>query len=1127
MAEPVRPDPTVPAVAAASVAQRRAASPAASVWVSANAGSGKTRVLTERVARLLLAGADPARILCLTYTRAAAAEMANRLAGLLGRWALMPEAELRAALAALEAEDAPPLTPEAIAQARRLFAKALETPGGLKIQTIHAFCGAALRRFPLEAGVSPDFAELDAPAAARLVDLALERLAEAAEAGSDTAFDGVAAHLGEEALPGLCAAVLAQRRLFRDPPAADALCAAFGVAVDALGSDPLGDWWAGVNRATAAQAVAALATGGTWDGWVGEPLGRALAGEGVAAVQKAFCTDKGDLRNFGKIPTKKVAKAHPWLADWLADTTADWQAAKARADAVAAAERAVALNAFGAAFLRAYEAEKRARAALDFDDLVERALALIGHPETGPWALYKLDGGIDHLLVDEAQDTSPAQWALIEALTAEFHAGEGARRGRTLFVVGDEKQSIYSFQGAEPRLFGESRLAFAERMRAGRAPLLDIELPTSFRASPAILRAVDTTFAAAPEGLSARGMAPMHLSAWPGRPGRVDLWPILGRDEAEPDPPWHEPLDAPPPDDPRLRLARTVAAEIARWVETGAPLPGAGRAVRPGDVLVLVRRRDRLAAEIVRSLKRRGVAVAGADRIRVAEELAVRDLLALARFALTPGDDLSLAAVLRSPLCGLSEEALFALAHGRKGPLWAQLRAAPEHAAATAFLQGVRDRADFLRPFEFFDAVLTQDGGRHRLLARLGVEAEDAIDELLAQALVHESGHTPTLEGFLDWLARAGVEIRREQDKGEGVVRVMTVHGAKGLEAPVVIVPDALTARLGRAPDVLAVPHRGGVFAAWRSPAGSLPPVLAEAEAARVARVREESRRLLYVAMTRAERWLVLAGAGKPSKEETWHALAEAGLRAAGAVEAAAPQGLDAAMLRLEDGRMAPVAVAEAERAATVVLPDWARHRPAPAPVAAPRQAASALGGEAPGAADSAAAPVDRALARRRGTAIHALLDRVAGLPAPDRGAAALRLLERIAAEDVGHHASWVAEALAVLAMPEAAAVFGPDSIAEVSLSWQPPGGGGRIAGRVDRLLVRADGVTVVDIKTDEAPPAEAPEPYCRQMAVYAAALGALYPGRPVTAALLWTATRRLEVVPPARLAAALSALQG
>ncbi|WP_333831700.1 double-strand break repair helicase AddA [Rubrimonas sp.] len=1140
-------DPDLAAVLAdASRQQRRAADPATSAWVSANAGSGKTRVLTERVARLMLAGADPARILCLTYTRAAAAEMSDRLTAMLGRWALMEEADLREALAVLTGGAAPKGAD--LAQARRLFAKALETPGGLRIQTIHAFCDAALRRFPLEAGVSPDFAVLDEAAADDLAMQARDRLAEAAEAGADGAFDAAAAHLAEEGMDALIGEILSRRALFRAPPDRARIAASFGLAeADLDDPDPMAGLFDGLDIAALRRAAALLAAGSRNDRWIGAPLCEAFAlrdagaeAEALgAALAKALQVGAGAPRDWAKVPTKSADAAHPWVRPLLIALSERFEPRRARALAIAAARRAEALGRFGAAFLAAYEAEKRRRGALDYDDLIEGARRLLATADAAAWALYKLDGGIDHILVDEAQDTAPAQWETIRALAAETHAGEGEGRARTLFVVGDEKQSIYSFQGADPRRFGAERGFFAARMGGA---LTEATLRTSFRSAPAILRVVDRTFDAAPEGLSADGLAPMHVAAKRDLAGRVDLWPLVEPVKPDDPPPWDAPLDAPPPTDPKLRLAGLLAGQIARWLREGEPLPGAGRPVAPGDVMVLVRRRDKLAAELVRRLKALGQPVAGADRIKVAEELAVRDLMALARVALTPADDLSLAALLRSPLCGLSEDDLFALAHGREGRLWDALRGARDrHPEAVGLIERAMADADFARPYEFFEAALGagpgQGRGRARLLARLGVEAEDAIDEFLAQALAYEQGRIPTLEGFLDWLARSEVSIKREFDKTAGEIRVMTVHGAKGLEAPVVILPDSMSAKGGRARAIVAMEAEGGPLPAWSAAEGEAPDALQGAKEAAKALERAESRRLLYVAMTRAQNWLIVCGAGAQGEAETWRSLVEAGMRAAPAVEVAAPVGFpeDARMLRVEDVGVATERPRRAEDAAAPPsrVPNWARRPPPPPPSEPPRRAASALGGDA-GAGGSGTvgsgtvgSGTGAEPARLRGEAIHALLEHLPDAPPEMRPALADRLLRaRAPWADAAQRAEMTGEAARAMAAPEAAPFFADGALAEIAVALDLAGA--RIAGRIDRLAVDAKRLRAVDFKTDAAPPdaPEAiPEPYLRQLAAYREALRRLHPGCAVEMSLLYTAGPRLMRAPDALLDAALARL--
>jgi ATP-dependent helicase/nuclease subunit A len=1118
-------------IAAAGLAQARAAWPGQSAWVSANAGSGKTRVLTSRVARLLLAGSRPERILCLTYTKAAAAEMTNRLTALLGRWALMDDAPLAEELAALEADSegaTPPRDAEALAAARRLFAQALETPGGLKIQTIHAFCDSVLRRFPLEAGVSPDFQVLDDAARRELAMRARDRLAEDAAAGRDAAFDAMAAHLTDEGLDGLARSVLARRALFDAPPGAPALAAAFGLTEAALDEAPIAALRAALDPATLARAGAILAAGGPKERPVGEALREAARAPSAPAFRDALAaailTSKGEPRK--ALANKGTLGAHDWLASFLETTAAGFLAALERDRAIEACRRALALNRFGARLLEAYDTEKRALGALDYDDLIAGAARLFERSEMAAWALYKLDGGVDHVLVDEAQDTAPAQWAVIEALTAEFFAGAGVERPeRTLFVVGDEKQSIYSFQGAEPGIFGAKREGFRTRaLGAGQRFDSGVTLATSFRSAPAILRVVDRTFDAAPEGLGAPGERPDHAAAFPDRPGRVDVWPLLEKSPAAEDPPWTAPIDAPPPGDPKLALARLIAEEIAGWLARGERLPGGGEPVRPGDVMVLVRRRDRLAAELVRRLKQLGVPVAGADRLKLAEDLAVKDLLALARFALTPGDDLTLAAVLRSPLCGLSEAQLFAAAHYRDGSLWGALRDGrarwPE---AVAFLEAAQAKADFLRPYEFLDHALTALDGRRRLLARLGIEAEDPIDELLAQALAYEQAGPPTLEGFLAWVGRGDLEIKREMDKGAGEVRVMTVHGAKGLEAPVVILPDTVGRLGGRKADLLPLPVGNGLGAAWNLAKADAPEALRAAQREADQRALEESRRLLYVAMTRAERWLIVCGAGETAGE-TWHGLVSAGARAATGRAVRGPEALGAPIFRVSDApetAAEPMPLAPEQEGSTP--PAWTR-APAPPPASRPKtRAASDLGGEP---AAGGGGPRDAENARRRGEMVHALLEVLPDAPPSERAARAAALFAAHMPEaDAAARAEMRAEAERAMALPEASAVFAPDALAEAAVSIEIPGLG-RISGRIDRLAIGARAILAVDFKTDAQPPArpgDASEPYLRQMAAYREALRALYPDQEIIVALLWTATPALHPLPDPALDAALA----
>ncbi|MBL9058396.1 MAG: UvrD-helicase domain-containing protein, partial [Mangrovicoccus sp.] len=708
----LRPGPTLDE---ATQRQIEAADPARSTWLAANAGSGKTRVLTDRVARLLLDGVPPENILCLTYTKAAAGEMQNRLFAQLGDWAMKPDAELGAELAGKGVAGA--LTAVRLDAARRLFAQAIETPGGLKIQTIHAFCAGLLRRFPLEAGVAPNFAEIDERSAAALADEVLEELCDGPHAA---AVDAAARFLtGDEALSALVAAVLGKREAFARPLDLAGALRGHGLPADYDADALLAEVFDGGEADLIAAMLPVLRAKGGNDGKAAAKLAPALDGleslAGLELLEDVLLTGKDAKIPFGskreKFPTiESRIRLGTGITEALDDLMDRVEAARPRRLALVSAERTAALHRFAAVFLPAMAARKAARGWLDFDDLILKTRALLDDPAVGDWVLWKLDGGIDHILVDEAQDTSPVQWDVIRSLAREMVAGQGARAGtdRTIFVVGDRKQSIYSFQGADPEAFDHLRRDFAAALAEGPG-LVERALEHSFRSAPAVLQALDATFAAT--GGAGIGGAPRHLAFKGELPGRVDLWPMVPAEPEAEKPDWFDPVDRIDPQSAPAQLADAIAGELRRLIDAGESIPdgrGGRRPLSEGDVLVLVQRRGALFREIIRACKARRLAIAGADRLNLTQELAVRDLLALLSFLALPEDDLSLAAALRSPLFGWSEDRLYRLAQPRAGYLWAELRSrdagTPTHALLTDLLQ----EADFRRPYDLLERILTR-----------------------------------------------------------------------------------------------------------------------------------------------------------------------------------------------------------------------------------------------------------------------------------------------------------------------------------------------------------------------------------------------------------------------------------
>ncbi len=1102
----------------ATLRQIEAADPKASTWLSANAGSGKTRVLTDRVARLLLDATDPQNILCLTYTKAAASEMQNRLFKRLGEWAMMDDEPLRQSLGEMGVEGAIPS--EALANARTLFARAVETPGGLKIQTIHSFCASILRRFPLEAGVSPNFAEMDDRTAAHLREAVLDEISSSPDGGI---IDRIGGYISEGGIVDLTNEIVRHRDRFAARPDKRH----FNLPDHADEKSVLSLAFLGDEANLIAAIVPALAAGSKTDQGAAKKLApiRGSTLESLEVLENVFLTGGSAKEPFsakiGSFPTKATREAISELMPALEAFMGRVEEARDLRIALSAYRRTEALHDFAALFLPLYHEHKLARGQLDFDDLIRKTRELLSDAGVAAWVLFKLDGGIDHILVDEAQDTSPAQWEVIRLLTQEFAAGEGAApdKNRTIFVVGDKKQSIYSFQGADPDGFDKMQEHFGGALGAIGQRLNALPMEHSFRSSPAILSLVDLVF----RGERARGLdrSVFHRAFKSEMPGRVDFWPLVPKTGDTPDHDWHEPVDSVSEEHHDLRLARMIAEEIKRMIEQEwlpVELDATGRFERrwitEGDVLILVQRRSPLFGALIRACKAAGLEVAGADRLKIGEELAVRDILSLLKFLALPEDDLSLAEALKSPLFGWTEQDLFTLAAKRPqgAYLWQALRGAPGLRPETsAIINDLRQTSDFLRPFDLIARILNRHEGRQKLIARLGEEIEDGVDALLSQALTYEQAEIPSLTGFLDWMEGDEAEVKRQPDSAGKRLRVMTVHGSKGLEAPIVILPDTADRKPPRGGHILAE----GVAPVWRMTKDQTPSSIAPAVARGEERLSLERRRLLYVAMTRAEKWLIVAGAGEAKTAESWHKAISDGMEAAVSVPLATPAG---AGLRysygdwsaLPEATVNPPTTTEAKRMGLGPIADL--------PVRKTTISPSDLGGPKvlPGATEGELG--ERALAA--GTVLHKLLELLPVIPDSNREAAAQRICDgMIETALAGGAGPLIENALALIREPSLVDIFTPGAICEVAFSAHLPALGDRpVFGTIDRLVVGADDVLVIDYKSNRSvpdSPEQIPEGILRQLGAYAAAMAQIYPDRTIRTAILWTEGRRLMEVPP------------
>jgi ATP-dependent helicase/nuclease subunit A len=1111
--------------------QWRASDPKLSAWVSAHAGSGKTHVLSQRVVRLLLARVPPSRILCLTYTKAAAANMAARIFDILAKWTLLDDDSLDNAV---EKASGRRLDPAERDFARRLFARTVETPGGLKVQTIHAFCERILHLFPFEANVPAGFRIIDdiergallADARKETLDRALseddclrDALATVARDASEATFDGLIGELLHHrgALRGVARGEDYERDLRRRLGLAEGETLADIEALMIDGGVASKDWPALAER---------LRQGSPNDVKLAARLAQASSlAPDPACIDEyllVFFTQEGKPRGTGKtkLITKGLCEDDPNFLQLLEEERERLAALIDKRKTAATYARSLALARIGEAIVSCYERKKNHRGLFDFDDLIERTRELLRRSSPS-WVLYKLDQRIDHILLDEAQDTSAPQWEILQVIANEFAQ---ATRPRSFFAVGDEKQSIFSFQGAAPEKFDAMWRGFQGRFNAARLPFEHVRLTLSFRSAPTILASVDAIFSFGDNrlGLSfdPAEPAPEHTAWKNNAAGLVEIWDPIGPKKREESKDWKLPLDFLSVDDPAASLARKVAGKIAslldlnngEWVE-GENGP---RAIAPGDFLILVRKRDAFFEAMIRALKEQHIPVAGADRLDLMNHIAVMDLCALGRATLLPEDDLTLAIVLKSPLIGLGDDDLIEIAPKREDALihaLEQSKAAAHREAALRLNNWSRD-ARRLTPFDFYSRALGAGRGRERLVARLGPEANDAIDEFLRLALDFERDEPGSLTSFLAGVEKLDVSIKRDMEAAGDAVRVMTVHAAKGLEAKIVFLPDTCGAPTGRHdPKVFALTENEDADDAslvWSPKMDADPEPVARARDKLREAARNEHRRLLYVALTRAEERLYIAGfvGERGPADGCWHNMIREALE--GGFDALPDQ--DEAERQILRSKNAPARIKLTRAAAPgerVEIPAWARtsaeHEAAPTP---PLRPSSALTG-----ADAAPDFIAAAPARRDGDRLligrltHALLQHLPRCAPDRRPTVALRFLELHAPRlEPARSEALVRAVLDVIDRSSLAPLFGAGSAAEVDIVARidTPRGPRDIVGRIDRIAETESEVFIADFKTG-APRVSPSLAQLRQLALYRAAALPLYPGKKVRCVLIFT----------------------
>lgn len=1126
----------------------QAANPSVSAWVSANAGSGKTYVLVTRLVTLLLEGTPPERLLCLTYTRMAAAEMQERLFQLLGAWAVLPDDELKQAMT--ERIGKVP-TKAQIKNVRPLFAKALETPGGLKIQTIHAFCESLLHRFPLEAGVSPRFELLDERQADELVSqLRRDILTDSQTEDLSAALNLLLRHFLDPQFTELAKHIIKHRHLFASLSPADrkkTLLEKLGFTANVPDlAEIIHSVIAKINPDHIKEAIAQLANSSQRDEQQAKRLKHLLASmraeprdidEIWANLHALFFTRTSGPRK--QVVTKKFADRNPAIAKRIEEWGALYLAKREIYYKAQCAHMTLALYQFADILLAMFAERKRQLGQLDYDDLIEKTSALLKTNEATAWVLYKLDGGLDHILVDEAQDTNMQQWGLIKALAEEFFAGDTRQERdtrqeivRTIFAVGDEKQSIFRFQGADPTAFDNMRTHFKTQAENAAQNFHDIALNLSRRSTPEILSIVDwiCDLPFMQNSLTQQKQKITHEVFRQKKKGLVELWEVEESQRAETDNLWvlPETINAPTP--AYVRLAERIAEQINDW------LADPHSNITASDILILVQHRLPFVPAMLRALKRFNIPVTGADRMKLTEQIAIMDLIAAGHVALLPKDDFNLACFLRSPLGGIDEEALYELCYGRETDLMSRLRQAAAKKAAPQSIKSALARiddmlsvADYLPPFEFYMRLLEQQKGRKDLIARLGMEINDPLNEFLNLALDYERQFPPSLQGFLHWIVQGEVEVKRDMEQTSGAVRIMTIHGAKGLEAPIIFMPDTCRPAHKSSSHHEPLAIIDDDLPIWKAKKAEQNLLSQSADEAEKKLQAEEHKRLFYVAMTRARDRLYIGGwigaNRKSPPEDSWYALAHKIMTKHGkCINTDYGKIWRKGKAGFADAKIEPTI-----KPAQFAPPAWLNQTaPVEAAVLDIENPSHFL--PAPMAENVGALAGARALLR--GTLIHQLIEGLAKIAPDNRLARAQAFLAPYESEfDDTECKGFIQEALAVIDEPTLAPLFGPHSRAEVPIAGElvlPSGAKRKFSGRIDRYVEMADEILLVDYKTNRTPPQDShaiPQAYIAQMALYRALVSAAQPNKPVRCQLVWTSTAKWHVLESAAMDDALNRL--
>lgn len=1063
-------------------------------WVDASAGTGKTKTLVDRVLSLLLEGVPLRKILCITFTKAAATEMKVRVLDQLQSWLLLDDINLMERVLALM--EHPETLKKSAPQCREIFVQVVDHLDALRIQTIHSFCQEILNLFPLEAQIPPSFEMIDESESHLIFKEAFHQtlrdqtITEAFRLLLNFYQQGAIETMIQDILGDALLATELEATAFETPQVVlnitfqDAPPFALSPEIiDALMQTTKGDQ-------TLIQGLI------TWH----------TSAKDLKAFQRyktLYLTQKNEPR--ARLCSKKILDMHPQFQDIL-ESQADWVTQKNGAlQELQAHQVTQALCCVAQKVKKSFTTLKTQRGVLDYDDLIQNTKNLLAHTPDAEWIRFKLDGGVDHILVDEAQDTSPYQWQILISLMADFFSGNSATEvRRSVFIVGDPKQSIYSFQGANADYFRQLKRSMEDYVTASQNPWKTVKLEKSFRSNAAILNVVDHILSKQSVLLQEAVEEfhnVQHESARHQDGGIVELWPLITPDK---DSAPSQDLDD---DIPPLALTQVLAQKIADKIKEilvhKTMLPSQNRVATPGDILILVQRRNRFMYDLIKSLKAHNIPVNGPDRLKLCEQIYIQDLMAFGSFLILPEDDFNLACLLKSPLFNLTDQDLEALIFHKNEShsLWQALKNNAAYAPIYAYLKEYLNRVDYLSPFELYQHLMIQGQGRIKFRARFGSEADDGIDAFLKMTLDGSLHKHETLRQFLSRLITHQPEIKRDfSSAGSGAVRIMTAHGAKGLQAPIVFMPD--TTRIPKELNVLLWdPTDQKVH--WNAPSKSATNTIKSLKSSERDKMYTEYLRLLYVALTRPQDQLYIGGwqTKLNTQKSSWYDLIQETLRELNTTSCPVSKSLTYTAVQERHISF------DAQKFETTVndnivdIPSWFS-----TPAKYERSAQETI---APSHDPTSTKSVQDAYAEQRaeGTLLHKLLEHPQQAPEifkqhkvvdPQKKMDLLDLVQR------------------TLENPEFKELLDLPCLKEMPIMGTIDGK--LVKGQIDRVVIEEDCLTIIDYKSDQIypkKPEDIPPKYVAQLKAYETLMRPLYPNKEIVCKILWIRHQKMDSITP------------